>query len=335
MTSKTPKVSVIIPVYNAEAYLERCLESVCNQTLKDIEIICVDDCSTDASSKILGEYAKKYKNLIFCHHKENQGESEARNSGVSLAKGEYLGFVDNDDEIDLNFYEKLYNKAKEKDSDIVKGQAVEISYDGHKHFIKQLAENGNKMLFLTYWWTAIYKRSLIVENNISFPTQHPLGGDLLFLNKAVIAAKDLQVVNDVYYYYYRREDSGDSKILPEVKVKSALRIYEMVVDNINSFISAGNPLYNFIFHHFIIACFYLSLKSNEEKVKELCAKVAVKIFEKSCDKNGLQFCFSQTAPHLFTALRNQDINSLNHIFLNCKSRMELIVSGLRSRIKNK
>ena len=107
------KVSVIIPVYNAQDYLERCLFSVCNQTLEDIEIICVNDASTDKSINILNQYAQKYSNIKVIDCKVNGGESKARNIGLEKATGEYLGFVDNDDEIDLDFYEKLYKKAKE------------------------------------------------------------------------------------------------------------------------------------------------------------------------------------------------------------------------------
>ena len=99
------KVSVIIPVYNAHDYLSRCLDSVCNQTLKDIEIIAVDDCSTDDSLKILREYATKYPQLKVIAHKTNGGESTARNTGLDNANGEYLAFVDNDDTVDAEIVE--------------------------------------------------------------------------------------------------------------------------------------------------------------------------------------------------------------------------------------
>ncbi|MCE3255749.1 MAG: glycoslytransferase [Rickettsiaceae bacterium] len=333
MTSKIPKISVIIPVYNAEQYLKRCLDSVCHQTLKDIEIICIDDCSSDGSPQILQEYSKNHVNLAILRLEKNQGESGARNAGLYLAKGEYLAFIDNDDEIDPDFYEKLYDKAKEKDTDIVKGQAIEIEYSGKKHVIKQLQEgDDSKWFFLTYWWTAIYKRSLIIENNISFSAHHSLGGDLLFLNQVVIAAKNLQIVNDVYYNYYRREDSGDSKILSEEKIRSALSIYETVIDNVNAKLSANSLAYNFIFHHFLMACFYLSLRNDEKEMKKTCAKTTMDIFEKCQNGDGLRIIFAKTAPHLFLLLKNKDKNGVEEVLIKCKSRMELIVSGLRARI---
>ncbi len=328
-----PKVSVIIPVYNAKEYLRRCLDSVCNQTLKDIEIICVDDCSIDKSVDILEEYSKNYPNLIIKCLEKNQGESVARNAGLALAKGEYLAFIDNDDEIDLNFYEKLYEKAQKTNADISKGQAIEIAYNGGKHSVEQLRENDDKFFFAAYWWTAIYRRSLIIEKNISFSANHPLGGDLLFLNQALIAAKNLQLVNGVYYHYYRREDSGDSKILSEEKIKSALSIYELIIDNCNANILPSNLAYNFIFHHLIMGCFYLSLKTAETKLKQLCSIIAINIFEKCQSKERLERYFSKTAPHLFLSLKNNDKNAVEDVLIKSRSRMELIVSGLRARIK--
>jgi glycosyltransferase involved in cell wall biosynthesis len=295
----------------------------------------VDDCSSDDSLEIIREYSKNYQNLIVLNLEKNQGESAARNAGVALAKGEYLAFVDNDDEIDLNFYEKLYEKAAKTNADIIKGQAIEITYNGQEHIAQQLRENDNKLFFAAYWWAAIYKRSLIAQNNISFSVDHCLGGDLLFLNEAVIAAKNLQIVNGVYYSYYRREDSGDSKILSEKKIKSALSIYEMIIDNINAKVLPDDSAYKFIFHHLIMGCFYLALKSDDKKAKQTCAKVAANIFGKCQDQDGLQISFTNTAPHLYALLKHKDTSGVEDVLMKCKSRMELVASGLRARIKNK
>ena len=112
-----PKVSVIIPVYNVEKYLRECLNSVINQTLKDIEIILVDDGSTDSSLSICQEYAKKDDRIIVLTQ-QNQGAAVARNNGIKIAKGEYLSILDSDDYFDLSMLEKLYNKAVKDDLDI-------------------------------------------------------------------------------------------------------------------------------------------------------------------------------------------------------------------------
>ena len=111
------KVSVIVPVYNVEDYLVECLESLVSQTLKEIEIICVNDGSTDSSLQILEQYAQKDSRIVI-YNQENSGLSVARNTGLEHASGEYIGFVDSDDWVDLDFYEKLYNSAKNNNADI-------------------------------------------------------------------------------------------------------------------------------------------------------------------------------------------------------------------------
>ncbi len=229
-----PKISVIIPVYNAKDYLKRCLDSVVNQTLSDIEIICVNDCSTDNSLEILNEYAKKYSNIKVIDCKVNGGESRARNIGLDNADGEYLAFVDNDDEIDLDFYEKLYAKAKYEDADIAKGELRQFNSDGSELYgsLNKLIEQNNNILFFAYhWWTAIFKKSIVTDNKIRFISNHPLGGDILFLNQVILASNSIALVDDVFYHYHRRDDSGDSKILPLVKIKSAIDIFNMIAEN--------------------------------------------------------------------------------------------------------
>lgn len=326
------KISVIIPVYNVEPYLRRCLESVCNQTLENIEIICVDDFSTDNSAKILQEYVAKYPNLKAVYFQKNQGVSSARNMGLNLAQGQYVAFVDSDDEIDLNFYEKLYTKAKETDADLVKGQAIEINYNGKKNVIKQIPE-GSKWNFLSYWVLAIYKREIITKNNLSFSSDHLIGEDLLFLNKFLIAAQNLYLVNDVYYHYYRRENSSNSKILCEEKIKSALNVFEKITDNIDAKLDPESVDYSFIFYNSIMSCLDLALKTENMKARHLCANAVCNIFEKCRNQNGMSDSFKKTAPYLFELLRNKDSKSVEDLLGKSKSHAQLIFSALRNKLK--
>ena len=120
------KVSVIVPVYNTEKYLEKCLNSLINQTLHDIEVICVNDGSTDNSLNILNQYAQK-DNRIKIINQENKMQGAARNAGTQIAAGEYIGFVDSDDWIDLDYFEKLYNAATKYNLDIALATNVRIS----------------------------------------------------------------------------------------------------------------------------------------------------------------------------------------------------------------
>ena len=113
------KVSVIVPVYNVEAYLERCLDSLVKQTLEEMEIIVVNDGTKDNSQAIIDRYAAAYPQKVISLIKENGGLSDARNYGIPYAHGEYIGFVDSDDYLNVTMYQKLYDRAAETDSDIV------------------------------------------------------------------------------------------------------------------------------------------------------------------------------------------------------------------------
>ena len=125
-----PKLSVIVPVYNVEKYLSRCLTSLINQTLDNIEIIIVNDGSTDKSDEIIREYKKANNNIIYVT-KENGGLSSARNFGLIYATGEYIAFLDSDDYVDRNIYKKMYEKAKETNSDYVECDFI-WQYEDHQ-----------------------------------------------------------------------------------------------------------------------------------------------------------------------------------------------------------
>ena len=124
------KISVIIPVYNVEKYIVKCLDSLVNQTLENIEIIVVNDGSKDNSQTIIDKYVKKYPKKIKSYIKENGGQGSARNLGLEYAKGEYISFVDSDDWLDLNALEEMYNLAKKDNSDIVICDMIDHFTDG-------------------------------------------------------------------------------------------------------------------------------------------------------------------------------------------------------------
>ena len=122
--TKMTKISIIIPFQNVENYITKCLSSVVNQTLEDIEIICINDGSKDESDKIAEEFAQKDGRIIILNTQKPQGQAYARNLGLKIANGEYIGFVDSDDWIGLDMFEKMYNTAKSGDTDITMCKAV-------------------------------------------------------------------------------------------------------------------------------------------------------------------------------------------------------------------
>lgn len=199
-----PKISVIIPVYNKEQYLRDCMDSVCNQTLKDIEIICVNDCSTDHSLEILKEYAQNDERIRIIDLPTNQDVSKARNIALHEAKGDYIGFVDADDTIDPDFYEKLYLKAKETGADIVKGLFNIIT--GNHSYVTDYNTKipKNKTYFYAEFTTAIYKNSFLKDNNLCFNEDLNTWEDPLFSIQATKMCQHLELENTVKYHYFRR-----------------------------------------------------------------------------------------------------------------------------------
>lgn len=166
------KVSVIIPVYNVEKYIDRCLSSLVNQTFKDYEVIVINDGSPDNSQKIIDEYVQKYPNLIRSIIKENGGQGSARNLGIEIAKGKYVMFVDSDDYIETNMIELLYSQIKTKNYDIV----VCNNYIEYENGIKvpdldesvYFNEKYTHLFSKPAVWNKIFLKDLIIKNNIKF-----------------------------------------------------------------------------------------------------------------------------------------------------------------------
>ena len=204
------KCSVIVPVYNTERYLDKCIKSLLNQTIDSIEIILVNDASPDRSIDILRKYEKENKNIIVIDSEQNKRQGGARNLGIDIAKGEYIAFVDSDDWVCESMYEKLYNLAKEEGADIVDcdySSATETEIV-KRHISKSLSDIGimNKekyksaILNISPIWSKIYKRSIFSDNNIRFP-EHILYEDIALMALPLMFANKISKVSQHLYYY--------------------------------------------------------------------------------------------------------------------------------------
>ena len=221
------KVSVIVPVYNVEKYLSKCLDSLVNQTLKDIEIIVVNDGATDNSAAVIDSFVCKYPQIISLT-KENGGLSDARNYGMPYATGEYIGFVDSDDYVDIDMYEKLYTKAKEENSDIVECDLHHVFPDGTIDTeVGDRIQDKKQMLMMgrSVVWNKIYRREWLEKTEIKFP-KGLIYEDVEFFCKLVPHIKIYSYVDAASIYYVQRGESINNK--QSLKTLHILKILENI-----------------------------------------------------------------------------------------------------------
>jgi len=212
----TPKVSVIIPVYNTEKYLRICLDSVINQTLQDIEIICINDGSTDGSLNILNEYALK-DNRIKIIDKKNEGVSVARNAGIENAKGEYIMFVDADDWLNINATEILYSEIIGTDYDILNFGFYEcFDKDMRHHYVNNLIKREfekcsieNQLALNTNCWNKLYKTTFLkYDKLLRFPENVKTSEDGVFCILTYLHNAKFKNINKILYYYRKNNPSS-------------------------------------------------------------------------------------------------------------------------------
>ena len=228
-----PKVSVIVPVYNTEPYLRECLDSIKNQTLKEIEIICVDDGSTDNCGKILDEYAANDSRFIVVHQ-ENKGLPMARQAGMDIAKGEYIKHVDSDDYADLRMLEICYNEAKKDDVDILEHNAYwfNTSRQWKQHEVSyQLITEQLFSIFIGYLWKRFYKTDFIKKHNFNFYGVKNMCEDLCFNKICFPEAKKIKTIPDLLYYYRQHPTSICASLKPKNKVQDVLNNIVLVYEN--------------------------------------------------------------------------------------------------------
>lgn len=221
------KLSVIVPVYNVERHIRKCLESLANQTLDDIEIIVVDDGSTDLSKDIIKEYVENYNNVKY-YKKENGGLSDARNYGMEHATGEYIAFLDADDYIDFKAYEKMYEKAKKENSDVVECNFYWVYGKRKKKDIGKKYENKSEMLQTArvVAWNKIYKKELLEKTQIEFPKGLQYE-DVEFFYKLVPYIEKISFVKEPLIYYVQRKESLSN--YQNEKVKDIFKVLDNVI----------------------------------------------------------------------------------------------------------
>lgn len=249
----SPKVSIIIPIFNPGDYFVKCLESVVNQTLNEIEIICIDDGSTDDSMTILKKYSKNDSRFkIF--HQNNLGAGTARNKGIDYASGEYIVFLDSDDWIENDLCEKLFFQAKKLDVDLVLFDTIWYLRNERKESVKFFEDNEfnedfssfifDKMFMydkitnekLGVIWSKFYKTSFIKKNNIKFST-YKIFNDVFFHFKTILLAKKISYYPKVFYHYIK---VGQPSLQSSHRWGKYESVWVCVMEEINDFLIENN-----------------------------------------------------------------------------------------------
>ncbi len=227
---KRPKISVIVPVYNTEKYLQDCLDSLANQTLTDIEIVVVNDGSKDSSRRIIEDFAQRYPDRFVVFDQENQGQAVARNKALDLCRGEYVGFLDSDDAAKPDMFEKMYNTAVETAADM-----VVCDYDyitGSKTVLRHVKSfKDQKDMFIDCFvdpWNKVFKAEVLKENDVRFPEGYfyeDTGWFIMSIPFINTAAK----INEPLAEHYKREGSSMTA-LDDRRVEHIFPVLKRVLD---------------------------------------------------------------------------------------------------------
>lgn len=308
---KVYKISVVVPVYNSEKYLRRCVDSILAQTLKEIEIILVNDGSTDQSSTICDEYAKNQNIKVI--HQKNSGPATARNVGIQSATGEYIGFVDSDDYIAPEMYEALYNRANMDNIDIVtcgynivegtkvttKSIPLEPNRIINKTELNKLLCTANGKHLLWFPWKSIYRTEIVHKNNILFPNLNN-GEETIFILECLLNSKSMYYRDKPYYNYVQTPDSLTRVKYKENYIERLETLYRLKMETYKRYKFSGYEAdsYKYTMEHTLPL-----LLSNEMAHK---ASVVEKI-------------------KVFKVMRNSEM--LKHAFKNCS------VNVIKSKLK--
>ncbi len=279
MNTALPLISAIVPVYNTEAYVGKCLDSLIQQTLAELEIIVIDDRGDDHSMEIVRQYALQDSRITIITNDQNSGVAHSRNQGIRHARGEYLAFIDSDDWIAPDYFEILYKQAILQQADIVKGNFIHTA-GGHEtpsemntHIRDRIRQHEFPGIAYLYgFWNAIYKKELITTHHLEFPRLRH-GEDLVFLIQALHFSKNFSLTDSALYYYNMRENSASKSISPHF-CQELFQHEEMMLDFIESQISFSKHDYIEFFEHAMLSPllnYQLSLvaKSSEQKESNL------------------------------------------------------------------
>lgn len=337
------KISVIIPVYNMEKYLDKCVSSVLKQTYKNLEIILVDDGSKDSSPALCDEYAKKDERIKVIH-KVNGGLSEARNFAIDIATGDYIGFVDSDDYVAEDMFESLYNLCEQYNADI----SIESFYEIRKDKIVSCANSGKLQLLTreeaqiellrdtniqSYAWNKLYKRELF-ETGIRYPvgkTFEDIATTYLLFEKSNKIVRQEKPI----YYYVRRDDSltearnySNYKSYIEINMEKYLYLFEKYAGNkrVQDF-NSYNFIINMIWLYSLIVTYNLEeLEKDFNKIYPFFMSLVEKSKEIIDEEMNI---FNKTILNMIMIDKNSTKSAIKELYMSERLKREKGESNLQ------
>ena len=260
------KISVIVPVYNSEEYIEKCLDSILNQTYKDIEILVINDGSKDNSEKIIKEYVKKYPKQIVFINQENMGVAKTRNNAIKKATGDYIAFIDNDDYIDKDYFETLINKIEDNDI-VISGYRRPNSVGKIVKELKIIDNEWSKFLVVAPW-AKLYKKSFIEKNKLEF-LDNNIGEDVYFNVQAFLVTDKIAVLDYIGYNWFFNEKSVSNTKQRSFKDINVDNLLNTLLDKLKEkdLIESNKELLELYFYRYVL--WFLLFASKKQKYKDI------------------------------------------------------------------
>lgn len=312
-------ISIIVPVYNVEIYLEKCLDSIINQTYDNLEIILINDGSTDLSGDICDKYARN-DNRIRVIHKKNEGQSIARNIGLELAKGDLIGFIDSDDFIDLKMYESLYKSMKENDADIIECAVEKIyedkvlreetgrifSFSGNEALTIHLDPALSKIKPRAAVWSRLYDKKVVKD--IRFP-EGKIHEDYYYTYRALLNCEKYCWLDRCLYSHIYTNISSTTQQRFNKKDLAKIEMYKERMEYLNSInlkelsIYAEKNYYLLLLQYYYKSAF-VGMDDEAIKIKEILSNSKVRIRSlKFNRKKTIEFAIMLNFPYVYLGLR--------------------------------
>lgn len=317
-----PAISVIVPIYNAEQCLSRCLDSICSQTLPNFETICVNDASQDASLSILKEYARRDQRIKIVDLPANLGEGGARNAGIEIVRGKYIGFVDSDDTIEADFFETLYTDAEDCGADMVSTGIRQVDNQDIKH---EMPTHGR-------FCNSLFRAEFLKKNAIIFPAKFSIADDSVFMLRVFLSHPRCHQIDGSFYNYYQVSNST-SHSLTEEKCQSCTAAYTQIFAEIENatlekLITAKYA--QILFANFLKGFLGFSIHRYTNSATYELAALLIDLFAQYpyCEEAEIQL--NNSDPTLINLLHYGDVNSVATYLQKGKRHL---ANQLRKRVK--